>query len=444
MRRKAAMRLGAFTALVSPWWVAANHHRAICQELEALERGETRRLMIFIPPRHGKSELFSVHFPAWWLGRHPNGRVVHASYGADLSNTFSRRVRNMVRDDVRYRLVFPGVSVARDSQSVTQWEMAPPHRGGFRSVGVGTGVTGHGADLGIIDDPVKGAEAADSETQRDAVWQWYLSDFYTRLHPDARIVLGLTRWHEDDLAGRILASEDGPNWRVLSLPALSDAGQALWPQRYNADTLDAIRRAVGSRTWSALYQQRPAPEDGNVFKRPWFPVVDALPSHARRIRYWDKASTRGGGDYSAGALLAESDGLWYIAGMVRGQWSSHDRNAVIRQTAALDGWDTPVWVEQEPGSGGKESAEITIRELAGYDVHAERVTGDKVSRARPLAAQAEAGNVRIVRGDWNTAFLDEICAFPNAAHDDQVDAVSGAFNHLALSMHAVEDITDLL
>lgn len=176
------------------------------------------------------------------------------------------------------------------------------------------------------------------------------------------------------------------------------------------------------------------PTAGKIFNRAWFEIVPAAPAVARRVRYWDKAGTEDGGDYSAGVRLAEVGGLYYVEEAIRGQWSSAQRNAVIRQTAFLDGLEVAIWLEQEPGSGGKESAEISVRQLAGFPVRAEPVTGDKITRANPLAAQAEAGNVKLIAGPWVKDFLDELHSFPESKYDDQVDAASGAFNKLSLGI----------
>jgi predicted phage terminase large subunit-like protein len=205
-------------------------------------------------------------------------------------------------------------------------------------------------------------------------------------------------------------------------------------RRRPAQVAEAKAR-LGSYGYSAQHQQEPLPGEGVLFQRAWFPIVAAAPRVRQRVRYWDKAATQDGGDYSAGVLMAKSEaGQFYVEDVTRGQWSALKREAVIEQTAHLDAerGRTTIWVECEPGSGGKESAELTVRRLAGFPVHAERVTGDKVTRARPLAAQAEAGNVFLVKGPWNRTFLDELCAFPYARHDDQVDAAAGAFNKLAL------------
>jgi predicted phage terminase large subunit-like protein len=217
-------------------------------------------------------------------------------------------------------------------------------------------------------------------------------------------------------------------------PLRRRAGEALAPGRYSREALDALRRDVGSLGWNAEYQGAPMAAEGNRFKRAWFEIVDALPAECRRVRYWDKAATAGGGAYTAGVLLGCSGNRYYVANVVRGQWSAGERDRMMRQTAELDGIDVSQWVEQEPGSGGKESAEATVRLLAGFAVYAETVTGDKDTRLEPFAAQCEAGNVSLLRGGWNGAFLDELAALPNGRYRDQSDAAGGAFNKLARTL----------
>jgi predicted phage terminase large subunit-like protein len=199
--------------------------------------------------------------------------------------------------------------------------------------------------------------------------------------------------------------------------------------------LTKTKLAVGSYEWNALYQQRPRPLEGGMFQRPWFSIIPAAPIEATRVRYWDKAGTAGDGDYSAGVLMGKRpDGRFFIEDVLRGQWSSGQREAVMKQTAQLDNakyGHVAIWHEQEPGSGGKDSAAATTRNLTGFAVYSERVTGDKLTRAQPFAAQCEAGNVDLVAGAWNAAYLDELTTFPNGAHDDQVDGSSGAFGKLA-------------
>ena len=321
------------------------------------------------------------------------------------------------------------------------------------AAGVGGPITGKGFHLGIIDDPVKNAEDAASETVRARQWDWYRSTFYTRQEPGAAIVVIQTRWHEDDLSGRLLAHEtvEPEYWHVVHLPALKEEppaypptvtlepdarrdGEALAPARYPASKLAGIMRANGDYYWGALYQQRPRGRDGNMFKREWFPIVPTAPANARYVRYWDKAGTAGGGAYTAGVLLAEHGGVFTICDVIMGQWGADERERVIVQTAAADSaayGHVEIGHEQEPGSGGKESAEATTRRLAGYVVYADRPTGDKALRAEPVASQAAAGSVRMVAAPWNGRLLEVLTAFPLGAVRDPVDALSGAFARLA-------------
>lgn len=259
------------------------------------------------------------------------------------------------------------------------------------------------------------------------------------------MVLIMTRWHEDDLAGRILASDDAASWTVVSLPALAEEGDplgrqegaALCPARYDEKALANIRRVLGERDFAALYQQRPMPAEGALFKPTWFKIVDIAPPNRAMVRYWDLAATEAAngarGDYTAGCLIArDADGFFYIMDMRRIQGSPFDVERLIRQTAELDGYDVPIYIEQEGGASGKFVTEHIIRTVVpGWACRAERPTQSKELRAMPLASMAEAGNVRILRGEWNRAFLDELTSFPNGTHDDQVDAASGAFAKLA-------------
>ena len=216
---------------------------------------------------------------------------------------------------------------------------------------------------------------------------------------------------------------------------LHSDGQALCRERFDIDQLTRIRKSLGEYFFGALYQQRPSPSSGGIFETERFAVLPARPAAAlvvKRVRYWDKAASEGKGDWSAGVLMALlRDGRYVVEDVVRGRWSAGQRETILKQTAHRDGPTVDVWVEQEPGSGGKESAQNTVRNLAGFVARADRVTGEKVTRARPFAAQVEAGNCAIVAGPWNRDFLEELALFDHGDHDDQVDAASGAFNKLA-------------
>ena len=450
-----------FTNFTFPGFRVNWHHALISAALDRFVAGLIKRLMIFEPPRHGKSEQVSRRLPAYILGRYPDAQVIATSYSADLASRMNRDVQRIV-DSPRFAEIFPDTrlfgsnvrTVAAGSylRNSDIFEIVG-YRGSYRSAGVGGGITGMGFDYGIIDDPIKNRAEANSPTYRHAVWNWYTSTFYTRQERDASILITLTRWHEDDLAGRLLAQAasdpEADQWTVISLPAIAEdpladgdprqLGEALWPWKYNEEKLLKIRKTVGEYEWGALYQQRPKAPEGFRLKREWFSkLVDAAPVEARRVRYWDKAGTSDGGAYTAGVMQAiNPDGLIYIEDVVRGQWNATEREKVIVQTAELDaqrfGSKTAVeyYVEQEPGSGGKEFAENTIRNLGGYIVHADRPTGDKLLRLEPFEAQAGAGNVRVVRGTWNAAYIEELCSVPFGQFRDQTDATSGGYNKLA-------------
>jgi len=381
-----------------------------------------------MPPRHGKSENLTVRYPVFRLERDPKTRIIIGAYNATLAARFSRKAR---------RIAEQRLELATDRTAVDDWETAKG--GGVRSVGVGGGVTGMGADLIIIDDPVKSREEANSEVLREKIKQWYSDDLYTRLEPGGAIVLIMTRWHEDDLAGWILASEKASDWTVVRLPALAEendplgrpVGEALCPSRYDVADLEDIRITQGGASFDALYQQNPTAREGAFFKVGLLGLVEALPAGVRLVRAWDSAATEGDGDYTVGVLMGRGeDGLFYVADVVRGQWDTAERNRIIRATAERDGVSVRVVVPEDPGSAGKDSARALVSLLAGFSVERKRATGSKDVRAEPFSAQVNAGNVKLLRGAWNTAFVEELRAFPRGRYDDQVDAASDAFNDL--------------
>jgi predicted phage terminase large subunit-like protein len=405
-----------FTSYTNPLYAAANHHKLIADKLEAVERGEIDRLMIFMPPRHGKSELASKRFPAWCLGRNPRRQIIAASYNSDLANDFGRNVRNIVAEP-EFGQVFPSVSLAADSQAANR--MNTNHGGAYVAAGVGTAVTGRGADIALIDDPFKDREEADSERRRELVWDWYRSTLFTRLMPGGSIVLIQTRWHEDDLAGRLLNS--GTEWDVLELPAIDAGGKALWPEWYDVPALDRIKATVGPREWSALYQQKPQPDEGTFFQRAWFKEWESKPA----LRYYgtsDYAVTDGGGDYTVHRI-----------------WGIDAAGCIYR----IDGWRgqsaSDVWIEKkldlikqyEPlawfGEGGviqKAIEPMLKRRMLERKIFCRLEwlpsVADKPTRARSFQAMAASGRVYLEKG----ADLSEYLVFPAGKHDDEVDAAS--------------------
>jgi len=385
--------------------------------------------MVFMPPRSLKSETVTIRYPVYRLARLTSLRVIIGAYNQTLASRFSRKAR---------RIAEQCFDLATDRKAAYDWET--PSGGGMRAVGVGAGITGVGGDLILIDDPVKNREEAESEVYREKVWQWYTDDLYTRLEPGGALVLVMTRWNEDDLAGRILKSEMAADWEVVSLPAIAEEddalgrapGTPLCKDRYDLKALEDIRRTQGEYSFQALYQQRPSAREGVFFKVGKLIIVDAAPAGLPTIRAWDEAATEGDGDYTAGVRMCgpDADGIFYVTDVVRGQWSTDARDALIQQTAQLDGRTVRIRGAQEPGSAGVDRAKAFIRMLAGFTVTTERASGPKEVRADPYSAQVNAGNVRLVRGDWNRTYIEELRTFPLGKHDDQVDAASDAFNAL--------------
>lgn len=415
------------------------HLKLIDQAYMDLDAGVIDRLLITMPPQHGKTSRArwgSLHR----LQRHHEQRIVVASAELDLAREHTRWVRNTIEGNSR-RL---GMWTARDRRSARAWDLAG-HRGGMYAVGLGGALTGRPADMLVLDDPVKEARAVERPEQRQAMWDWWTQVAMTRLSPRASVVVIMTRWHEDDIAGRILASPDAARWRVLHLPALAEdehdllhrtPGDPLWPGRYDLTWIEGQRRLLGSRAFAALYQGRPVPAGGTLLKRQWFKIEQDWPRYGQPLRYWDLAATDGkdGGDpdWTVGALVVLDSGRWWIVEMERFRASPHELKQRLIATRNRDGRNIPIRAEQEPGSSGKIVVyDLATTVFAGYDFVAKPSTGSKVLRANPLAAAAEAGNVTLLDGPWVQDFLDEVESFPFGAHDDQVDAVAGAMAWLS-------------
>lgn len=417
------------------WDTSPEHIRLIAEHLDKVENGEIDRLAIHMPPRHGKSETVTYRFPVRWLERNPTHNVLVTGYNERFARKFGRRTRNLAKERG-----ITGDKFAGDKSAADEWETK---QGGLLMTrGVGSPPTGTGFNLIVIDDPVRRREDAESLTMREKAWDWYTDDLTSRLEPGGAIVLIMTLWHEDDIGARAVASEPG-KWTVLKLPAIAqedDAlgrkpGESLWPQRYTVAALqrirDVMRRKEGERSWEALYQQNPTPREGTVFKVSNLEIVDAAPAGLRMVRAWDIASSDGKGDYTAGVLMGtKGDGLYYVLDVVRGQWSSDERDRVMKQTAQVDGTGVKIRLPEDPGAAGKSLAQAQIRMLSGYSVKAERVTGDKVTRADPYSSQVNAGNVKVVKASWNGDYIEELRTF-QGKYDDQVDASADAFNELS-------------
>lgn len=435
-------------ALAPEGWSPAAHHRLLIQHLEAVARGEIERLMVFMPPGSAKSKYTSVLFPAWLLSTRSALSIIGASHTGKLAMRFSGFVQRLIRDN-RDALGYGLRTEARE-----RWETT--NDGEYLAAGVGGAIPGFRADVAIIDDPIKGREAADSEANREKVWEWYTGDLTPRMKPDGRIILMHTRWHEDDLAGRLLAAERA-EWTVLNVPAQAEdeddplgrrVGEYLWADdNYGFAAKIAAdhrryERTGALREWSSQYQQRPRPTDGALFKTSLVTALDAAPAVVAQVRAWDLAATAKTGtrdpDWTVGLKLGRlADNRYVVLDVVRTRGDPADIEALILATASRDGKGVPISLPQDPGQAGKTQVRYLAGKLAGYTVHVSTETGSKETRASPVASQCNVGNLLIVRGprgaDWNPAFLDELAAFPAGAKDDQVDALSRAFERLALA-----------
>ncbi len=423
--------------LSNGWWSPTKHLLYISTIIAtAISRGNAR-IIVSMPPRHGKSELLSVWTPIWYLDHHPDDHVILTSYGSDLATGFGRRVR----DTIRERTDILRVRVRHDSSRVDSF--LTTGRGGMYSVGIGGPITGRGANLLLVDDYLKNAKDAASETIRNANFDWFISTAFTRLEPQGSVVILATRWNIDDLIGRLKKRPETGNWLVIELPGIAETndpigrkpGESLWPERYSLDALQSIKNTLGTYFWQSLYQQRPIPGGTNVANESWFPVIDILPHRSRlhKVRYWDLAATADGGDYTSGTLISEDveTGLFYVEDIRRFQKSPASVETMIRTTANFDGRDVKVLIEQEPGASGKSLVDHYVRDvLKEFTVDGRRATGDKFVKAQSFLAAAEAGKVRLLRGSWNEGFIDEILIFPGGDHDDQVDSTCGAYNDL--------------
>jgi len=436
--------------LLDSWWqrdVAAH----LMQFWNDFDAGLKPALVLQAPPQHGKTEQIT-DFIAWAVGKNPNIKTIFASYSDDLGIRVNLTLQRIF-DSQRYRLAFPetkinDTNVATDSgrwlrnSSIMEFV---GHDGSFRNTTVMGQINGQSLDLGFIDDPIKGRAEAQSPAVRNKTWNWFTDDFFGRFSEHAGFIMIMTRWHLDDPVGRWL--EHFPNTKVLRYPAIAEqdefhrrAGEALFPELKSLEFLEQRRQVLTSASWESIYQQRPIAAGGELFPVDRFNIITTIDRSKikRSVRYVDKAGTTDGGAYTAASLVhTMTDGTTVVEDCLRGQWSALDRENRLLQAAASDKAICPrysLWFEQEPGSGGKESAENSVRRFKGYDVHADRVTGSKEVRAEPYAAQVQAGNVYLKAGEWNRAFLDEHEQFPMGKFKDQVDATAGAFNKLAASL----------
>ena len=424
-----------------PEYQTPAHIQLLAHKLEEVERGNIKRLAIFMPPRHGKSQLTSQFFPAWYLGRNPSKFVIATTYAQDLADDFGRSVRNQIQDE-DYNRIFNDCTLSKDSSSVRRFHTTGS--GVYYAVGAGGAITGRGAHLLLIDDPIKGREDADSDAMRSNLIDWYRSTAYSRLMPGGSIILIQTRWHEDDLAGWILRETSHEPWEVIELPAVLDEkaskilkrpkGQALWPEAYDKKRLEEIKKTAGSREWNSLYMQRPSAEEGNILKRYWWKewTEDNPPECNYILQSWDTAYTvKSTSDYSAVTTwgIFEHNGI---------------QNAILL-SARRERWEFPelkseaikLYNEFRPDVvliEAKASGWSLIQELqrAGIPITPfNPKKADKKTRAHSVTPLFESGRVWYPSSKyWAEDVINQCAQFPSSNYDDLVDSTTQALMRL--------------
>lgn len=419
-------------------WELAPHlaylHRKLLRV--AAPAGTCNRLMISMPPRHGKSELTSQYFPPWFLGTFPHKRVILTSYEHDFAASWGAKARDILKE---YGPRVWGVHVAKDRQASDDWGIQNA-KGGMVCAGVGGAITGRGADLLIIDDPVKSGEEAVSETYRNRAWDWYRSTAYTRLEPGGRIIIIQTRWHEDDLTGRVMANAKatGEVWENVTFPALAEegdalgrkVGEALWPSRYPVSVLEVIRKAQG-KFWPALYQQRPAPDGGSLFRQDYWRFYVDFEKPAvfdEVLQSWDMAfKDTKTSDFVVGQVWGRKGAQIYLLDQWRARMDFAETLKAVKAMTAR--WPQATLKLVEDKANGP--AVISALRSEVYGLVAVNPQGGKHSRAQAILPLVQAGNVILPsRGDapWIEDFTLEAASFPVGAHDDQVDAMTQALS----------------
>lgn len=443
-RRAGRRNITPFIDYLGLGFTPARHHQYLISKLEAVERGEIRRLMVFMPPGSAKSTYASVVFPSWYLGRNPGNSIIHGSHTTELAERWGRRIRNTVNDPA-YSNIFPDVRLADDSQAAGRWALA--NGGEYYAAGCGSAIVGFRADLGIIDDPIAGREQADSEREREKIKEWYRSDFYTRLKPNGAIVLIMQRWHEDDLAGWLLSEQEkgGDKWEVVKLkmeaeesdPLGREVGEALWPEWYTDDMREQAKR--DPRTWLALYQQEPRPESGGEFRKEWIQHYRNKPTTGQNIYIlFDPASEKKKtSDFTAAFVLGlGKDFNYYILDFVRDRLSLTERadllfkwhRAYKPNGVGYEKYSMQADVEHMKDRMEREQYRFPITELGGT-----LAKNDRIRRMIPLFEAKRVWFPERLHYTQHTKqvtdlvrdFIEEEYApFPVGRHDDMMDCLA--------------------
>ena len=439
-----------FSERVYAGYIPSLHHKYVAGILEkAIARVPGYdRIVLHEPPQHGKSLQVSTIFPSWYLGHYPDDPIIVLAYGDEHAMSFSRRIRNIINSD-EYSTVFPGVKMAEDSRAQKRWELHP-HKGSMIAAGIFGAVTGKGAKLLILDDPLKNRQEAESKTHRMKILEEWKSTIKTRIHDDAIVIIVATRWHENDLSGYLIEEE---GFKYVCLSALAEKDDVLgrkkmrplWKEKFPQSMLMKIKEEIGSYNWSALYQGHPAPPEGAFFKRHHFDICEKNLSGMRSVRYWDLATgDKTDSSFTVGLKASQSsDGHIYLSDRLRGKWQWHHVRGLIKQTA-LGEKGTMVGIESQGVQQGMAQECLADPDLASVGVFPVPVPMSKQIRALATVAKGEAGKLHLIKAPWNEEFIEEHISFPQAEFDDQVDASSGCMHLLGLMPSRITNLNEYL
>ena len=437
-KQKAASDFMAYVNYVWPSFIHGRHHEKMARAFERVARGEVKRLIINMPPRHTKSEFASYLLPSWFLGMYPGKKIIQTSHTAELAVGFGRKVRNLVDSDA-YKDIFPDVALQSDSKAAGRW--ATNYGGDYFAIGVGGAVTGKGADLLIIDDPHSEQEAALSETNPeiyDKTYEWYTSGPRQRLQPGGAIVVVMTRWSKKDLTGQVLkaaAQRSGEEWEVIDFPAILPSGKPLWPQFWSLKELSALKEELPNGKWMAQYMQQPTSDVSAIIKREWWQIWpdDDAPFCEFLIQSWDTAFLKTErSDYSACTTWGvfykpDSLGINRANIILLNAFKSRMEFPELKQRAMQEykEWNPDTLVVEAKAAGSP-----LIFELRAMGIPVQEFTptkgNDKIARLNSVADIFASGMVWVPNTSWAEELVEEVASFPSGEHDDMVDSMSQA------------------
>ena len=442
LKLMARKSLGAYASMLHPDWAPNWHHRVIANVMERVASGdpEYRKVCIQMPPRAGKSEIVSKIFPGWYLAQHPYHTVINASYGAELADEMGRKAREYATSEV-FKTLFD-VEVSKLTNAITKWDLT--NHGRYFSTSVGSALTGMGANILTIDDPIKNFDDAMSQTVKDKIWDWFVSTAYTRLEKGGAVLAIMTRWAVDDLVGRLLASDSG--WKNITFPMIATRdekyrkkGEPLWPEKFDLQKCEEIKSTVGRQVWSSLYQQSPVPEGGAIFKEEYFRYYDPNDLHSLYFsaiyQSWDTGVSKKNTSARSSCTtwgVVHNENLpgnvaFYLLDVYAHQLNFPELRAKAKEL--INEWDPDiVWVEEE--QTGRPLID-ELRMIVGSKLVPVRPKGQKESRAQAISAIFESGRVVFpLRAPWLENYKEELLSFPFGEYKDNVDSTTQAIRQM--------------